>query len=162
MRNYCQKHLCRLIGVSLLFLFVASLITFSMLKPASVREERENEQEEQANQGEGLSFRRLSLQDANGVIDPDGLRKARQHIAEMKQVQQERRQKRQGEIEEAGIAPDSWTWLGPGNIGGRIRSIAIQPGNANNMYVGSVSGGIWRTTNAGASWFPVNYFMADA
>src|SRR5262249_31057165 len=33
--------------------------------------------------------------------------------------------------------------------------------NANNMWVGSVSGGIWRTNNGGASWFPVNDFLAN-
>lgn len=118
-------------------------------------------EQEQTKRAEGLRFRRLSLQDAQGVIDPNGLRKARQHIEAMKTVQAERSLKRQGRIEEAAVAPDSWTWLGPGNIGGRIRSISIHPANANDILVGSVSGGIWRTFNGGAAWFPVNDFMAN-
>lgn len=55
----------------------------------------------------------------------------------------------------------SWTEVGPGNIGGRIRSIAVSPSNSNIMYVGSVSGGVWKSTNAGSSWAPTNDFAAN-
>jgi len=61
----------------------------------------------------------------------------------------------------AGISRDAWTELGPGNIGGRIRSILIHPTEPNRMWLGSVSGGIWKTTDAGASWQPVNDLMAN-
>jgi photosystem II stability/assembly factor-like uncharacterized protein len=46
----------------------------------------------------------------------------------------------------------SWTAVGPGNIGGRIRSIIINPLNSNIILIGSVSGGIWKTTNGGTTW----------
>jgi len=46
----------------------------------------------------------------------------------------------------------SWTQVGPNNIGGRLRSILINPSNTNIMYVGAVSGGVWKTTNGGTSW----------
>ncbi len=36
-----------------------------------------------------------------------------------------------------------WTELGPGNIGGRVRSIAIDPVHPDTIYCGSVAGGIW-------------------
>jgi len=48
----------------------------------------------------------------------------------------------------------SWSAVGPGNIGGRIRSIIINPSNSNEMLIGAVSGGIWKTTNGGTSWSP--------
>ncbi len=48
----------------------------------------------------------------------------------------------------------SWSAVGPGNIGGRIRSIIINPSNSNQILIGSVSGGIWKTTNGGSSWSP--------
>lgn len=159
-----------ILGFSLLLFFGASFLAYSVFIPALQSEtgdelrvvhEKQTYEEEKSSREPGLQFRRLQLQDENGVVDPNGLRKAIEHIEKMKRVQAERSQKREGQIQEAGIARDSWTWLGPGNIGGRIRSIAIQPGNANNMFVGSVSGGIWRTSNAGASWFPVNDFMAN-
>lgn len=60
---------------------------------------------------------------------------------------------------DAGI--NGWEWLGPGNIGGRIRTIAINPNVPNVMYVGGVSGGIWRTDNGGGSWYPISDFIAN-
>ncbi len=52
----------------------------------------------------------------------------------------------------------NWKWLGPGNIGGRIRAILIHPRTPNVMWVGSAGGGVWKTTNSGASWFPLDGF----
>src|SRR3954469_25135873 len=37
-----------------------------------------------------------------------------------------------------------WRMLGPGNIGGRIRAVAIDPASPDTLFVGSVSGGIWK------------------
>jgi photosystem II stability/assembly factor-like uncharacterized protein len=45
-----------------------------------------------------------------------------------------------------------WTSLGPHNVGGRIRSIVVHPQNPEIVYAGSVSGGVWKTTDGGASW----------
>ena len=55
-------------------------------------------------------------------------------------------------------ALENWQWLGPGNIGGRIRGICIHPTNPNIMWIGSVSGGIWKTTDGGTSWTPLDDF----
>ncbi len=52
----------------------------------------------------------------------------------------------------------NWNWIGPGNVGGRIRSIAIHPTQTNTMWIGSASGGIWKTTNGGVSWAPLDGF----
>jgi hypothetical protein len=61
----------------------------------------------------------------------------------------------------ANIDRSLWTWRGPGNVGGRIRSIAIHPTNRQVMWAGSVGGGIWKTTDGGASWQPLDDFMAN-
>jgi photosystem II stability/assembly factor-like uncharacterized protein len=45
-----------------------------------------------------------------------------------------------------------WSTIGPGNIGGRTRTIVIDPTNPSTMYAAGVTGGIWKSTNAGASW----------
>jgi hypothetical protein len=55
----------------------------------------------------------------------------------------------------------TWKPLGPGNIGGRTRSLLIHPTEHATMWAGSVGGGIWRTDDAGASWAPVDDFMAN-
>jgi len=48
----------------------------------------------------------------------------------------------------------NWTERGPGNVSGRTRSIVVDPDDItfNTWYVGSVGGGVWKTTDAGASW----------
>ena len=44
--------------------------------------------------------------------------------------------------DDAGINSSAWTSLGPGNIGGRIRSLATVPGSPLTLFAGSVGGGI--------------------
>lgn len=41
---------------------------------------------------------------------------------------------------------------GPWNVGGRTRAIAIDVTDENVLMAGSVSGGLWRSTNGGTSW----------
>jgi photosystem II stability/assembly factor-like uncharacterized protein len=40
----------------------------------------------------------------------------------------------------------------PNADGGRIRTAAIHPVNPQIIYAGAASGGVWKTTNGGASW----------
>ncbi len=49
-----------------------------------------------------------------------------------------------------GIA--SWNALGPGNIGGRTRAIVFDPVSPNTVYAAGVAGGIWKSTDGGATW----------
>jgi photosystem II stability/assembly factor-like uncharacterized protein len=46
----------------------------------------------------------------------------------------------------------AWEYLGPGNIGGRMRGFVIDPTDPETMYACGVSGGVWKTTDSGASW----------
>ncbi|MBL0019039.1 MAG: T9SS type A sorting domain-containing protein [Bacteroidetes bacterium] len=45
-----------------------------------------------------------------------------------------------------------WTQLGPFNLGGRTRAFAKDIANPAILLAGGVSGGIWRSTDAGATW----------
>ena len=54
-----------------------------------------------------------------------------------------------------------WTNIGPGNIGGRTRAIIIDPVNTNTMYAVGVTGGIWKSTDAGANWIPTGDGMEN-
>ncbi|MBG15714.1 MAG: hypothetical protein CL853_05110 [Crocinitomicaceae bacterium] len=47
---------------------------------------------------------------------------------------------------------------GPDNVGGRTRGIAIDPSDDNIIYAGSVTGGLFKTENAGNSWSRVDAF----
>lgn len=73
--------------------------------------------------------------------------------------QDERRQELQvalGLVENPGsrISSNIYVPRGPSNLGGRTRSVVIDISDAtgNTMIVGAVSGGVYRTTNGGASW----------
>jgi hypothetical protein len=54
-----------------------------------------------------------------------------------------------------------WTRLGPGNIGGRVRALLIDPGTPTTMYTAGVAGGVWKTVNGGASWSSTTDLIAN-
>src|SRR6476619_5172512 len=47
-----------------------------------------------------------------------------------------------------------WRSIGPFRSG-RVNGVSGVPGQPNVFYMGSVGGGVWKTTNAGRTWFPV-------
>jgi photosystem II stability/assembly factor-like uncharacterized protein len=53
----------------------------------------------------------------------------------------------------------SWQSLGPGNIGGRVRALAINPKDPTIMYAGTATGGVWKTVDGGQTWFPLTDFL---
>jgi PKD domain/Sortilin, neurotensin receptor 3, len=65
------------------------------------------------------------------------------------------------------LAGETWSALGPvgmtmlnwtmGRVSGRVSEsgIAVDPANENVIYLGSASGGVWKTVNGGTSWTPI-------
>ena len=49
---------------------------------------------------------------------------------------------------------DAWTPLGPGNIGGRTRVVRFHPTVPTRLFAAGVSGGLWRSDDNGANWYP--------
>lgn len=45
-----------------------------------------------------------------------------------------------------------WEFAGPTNIGGRITDIEMHPDSPETIYLGAATGGVWKSTNNGASW----------
>ena len=110
-------------------------------------EKKKNTGSKAENPDERNKLRYLQRADKDGKIPISALLDAKDHIDEMWENQPK----------DAGIW--NWEWLGPGNIGGRIRAIMIHPDDPDNIWIGGVSGGIWKTTNAGSSWQPVDDFL---
>lgn len=53
-----------------------------------------------------------------------------------------------------------WRELGPApitnvNYAGRVSSIVCSPTDSNRYFIGGADGGVWRTTDGGASWVPL-------
>ncbi len=46
----------------------------------------------------------------------------------------------------------TWTQRGPYNIGGRTRALAIDVNDENTLLAGGVNGGMWKSTDDGATW----------
>src|SRR5690242_19007980 len=46
-------------------------------------------------------------------------------------------------------------WLGPGTMSGRITAIEGVNADSKTLYVGTAGGGVWKSTNAGASLKPI-------
>ncbi len=45
--------------------------------------------------------------------------------------------------------------IGPGGMSGRVTAIDVEPANQAVIYVGTASGGIWKTTNGGINFKPI-------
>jgi hypothetical protein len=59
-----------------------------------------------------------------------------------------------GDASLAPALPDlaTWTPLGPGNIGGRTRTLVADPSAPGTLYAAGVAGGVWKSTDSGGSW----------
>jgi hypothetical protein len=112
---------------------------------------------------EALRYIKIAMRDEFGNIDPNGLMNARRQADAMRAQQLIRAQQAAaaGEPDAAGITSASWTWIGPGNIGGRTRGIAIHPTTTSTIFAGSVAGGIWKSTDGGVSWNIIDDFMTN-
>ena len=78
---------------------------------------------------------------ADGEIPVEAVLKAREQV-----------QSRKGARFSAANTTLLWTEMGPDNVGGRTRAILIDKDNSNLIYAGGVSGGLWKSTNAGLTW----------
>lgn len=60
------------------------------------------------------------------------------------------------------LGPMSWNATTSWNPGvGRITGIAIDQNNSNHIIIGANTGGVWKTTDGGQSWAPLNDFFSN-
>ncbi len=55
----------------------------------------------------------------------------------------------------------TWKHLGPGNVGGRTRTIAIDPVTPSTIYAAGVNGGVWKSLDSGASWVALDDLLPN-
>ena len=51
-----------------------------------------------------------------------------------------------------GVAPRN---IGPGGMSGRVTTIDVVNSDSDVMYVGTASGGVWKSTSGGVTWNPI-------
>jgi hypothetical protein len=65
-------------------------------------------------------------------------------------------QERRAQVQAAAIrgigVQAAWQGLGPSNIGGRVTDLVVHPSQANTVFAGAASGGVWRSTDSGATF----------
>src|SRR6187431_1376992 len=47
--------------------------------------------------------------------------------------------------------------IGPAGMSGRVTAVDASHSNPDLIYVGTASGGVWKTENGGSNWVPVFY-----
>jgi hypothetical protein len=106
---------------------------------------------------------------ANGHIPAGARAKSLAHMQRMMEAEGKLVHRPDGSVAEvtpfAGSVTNTWTSIGPtptvggefSPVTGRITTIAIDPTDAtgSTVLIGGAQGGIWRTTNAGATWAAV-------
>ena len=76
-----------------------------------------------------------------GIVDPMDVLKAKDELYQM--------YSNRSSTSALGL---EWEELGPDNIGGRTRAILFDKNNPDKIFAGSVSGGLWVSTNGGSNW----------
>ncbi|MBL8204070.1 MAG: hypothetical protein JNM09_07560 [Blastocatellia bacterium] len=84
-----------------------------------------------------------------------------QYSSAQNRILPSRREMKAAHTEASADTLGAWEPLGPGNIGGRTRSLLIHPTIPNVMYAAGVAGGVWKTTNGGARWEPLTDLIAN-
>jgi len=139
---------------------IAIGLTLVQLKWTTTKETHSYQEKEEEEEGDelqsGAAMQLRGWFQAKAYPNPENLsaryQKAWEEYKEIKKKTQNQHATRL-------TSASNWTQLGysqnGSRIGGRIVCMAIDPNNTNNLWVGSASGGIWRSTNAGTSWAPV-------
>lgn len=70
-------------------------------------------------------------------------------------MEQARKQAVQQMQQRSGGFEADWRTEGPGNLGARVNCIAVHPDDEDVIYIGFSNGGLWKTTDGGATWQPL-------
>jgi hypothetical protein len=131
-----------ILGTALSGVIIGGLISLSNTKEAQYQP-REARSVEGA-QGYAEFMKMLRVNPATGELDYALIQKARREAVKILNKKNK---------VAMGI---NWSDIGPDNVGGRTRGFLIDKNNPNRFFAGSVSGGLWRSDDAGGNWYPVN------
>src|SRR5262245_2606872 len=125
-------------------------LSLAWLSPGQGTEDLGEAGERPDHPGEAIAWRLMTLRDELGAIPANALMNAKAQVDALRT-----------EGIAGGLDSTKWTELGPGNIGGRTRAIALHPTTAGTLFVGSVAGGMWKSTSSGATWTKVNDLLTN-
>lgn len=132
-------------------LFIGSFLTLSVIAVSvinpvastvkSVYEPRKQENKAKTGGEAALEYyRSLRVNPETGLYDEEYLRQMRENMLAYNLSTQSR------------LTGLSWMEEGPDNVGGRTRAICIDRNDANHVFAGSVSGGLFVSNNGANNW----------
>ncbi len=100
-----------------------------------------------------------SAQEQDSDKKPQAVPAAKKDKKEQKK-DEKKEEPKDKEEKKGGMTADTFSGLkfrliGPAVASGRVTSIAVNPKNRVEYYVGVASGGVWKTVNDGTTWTPV-------
>ncbi len=127
------------------------LLLISCIQPPEQLPLKKNENEKATN---AESLQQWRLMRRGGMYDMGKLMEGKKYADRMLKLQADSKDSRDGGL-------SGWEWKGPGNIGGRVRAIAVKSNGqgGDEIFVGAAGGGIWHSTDNGSSWTAVNDFL---
>jgi len=133
-----MKILQKISGAALIFLAAACLCSgFFFLGKSNPVKGKVTQKENEKQAWDALKFLSAAAAFPNADIPPDGYAKAwafyTTHYLSVSYK----------------TAPARWSTMGPVNTGGRTIGIALDPNDTSIIYLGSASGGLWKSINGG-------------
>ncbi|HHS13429.1 MAG TPA: exo-alpha-sialidase, partial [bacterium] len=129
----------------------AVLLALTLLpeRPKAVRETRiRSTQSPKASRASRFGrveyYQRLLRDPATGRIPEDIRRRELAFARNLPRAEQR--------LAKGSAAQFTWKSAGPTDVGGRVRALAVNISNSSTVLAGSVSGGIWKSTDSGATW----------
>lgn len=129
---------------------VAGVLATTTVNQKTVYQPREKAQDQtQTFMGAQEYLNSLRANQHTGVVDPNDVARAK---AELQQFYKSHAK---------ASFPLSWSFAGPDNRGGRTRALLVDRNDNNVLYAGGVMGGLFKSNNKGASWYPINDHFDD-
>src|SRR5262249_49184486 len=120
--------------------FVTAISAALIVSHSSLREKKKSKKEFQSESWAALQFLNNSRAYPYADIPADAYHKAELFYKAHFENQSPR---------EADVQTSSWQSIGPNNIGGRTLAIALDPTDTATIWLGSASGGLWKSTTGG-------------
>ncbi len=134
--------------LGLIGLTTAVSIGAHMHRTAEPRYMPRNNKQAQVPDGQWEWLNRVRANLNTGQVEPEDHARMAKAVARYAREQQK-------------AADYQWIEMGPDNVGGRIRGICVDPQNSQKIWAGSVSGGLFRSTDGANTWTRNQAFSAN-
>ncbi len=142
-----KRNINTLFVISILIIAVSLFISFNNFSSRQIGKAQKDRFEEATASLEALQFFSEMRAYPDKEIPPGKFFKAFEYARDnMREI-------------DVGMSPTQWSSIGPNNIGGRSLCLAVHPLDSGTIFMGSASGGLWKSTTGGlgaSAWQLIN------